>query len=69
MAGVSCMGAESLGRLWGRGEPSMKEGAKFSGSQRGLNMPRCGACLLANVEIRRRFLGVAVLVTLVWDVA
>ena len=33
MAEVSYMGAESLGRLWGREEPSMKGGAKFSGSQ------------------------------------
>ena len=37
------MGAESLGRLWGREKPSMKEGAKFSGSQRGFNMPGRGA--------------------------
>ena len=29
MAGVSCMGAESLGRLWGREEPSIKGDAKF----------------------------------------
>ena len=48
MAGVSCMSAESLGRLWGREEPSTKEGAKFSGSQRGFNMPGRGAGLLAN---------------------
>ena len=44
------MGAESLGRLWGREEPSMKEGATFSGSQRGFNMPGRGAGLLANAE-------------------
>ena len=45
------MGAESLGRLWGREEPSMKEGAKFSGSQGDFNMPGCGAGLLASAEI------------------
>ena len=50
MAGVSCMGAVSLGRLWGREEPSMKEGAKFPGSLRGFDMPGRGACLLANPE-------------------
>ena len=50
MAGVSCMNAESLGRLWGREEPSMKGGAKSSGSQGGFNMPGRGAGLLANVE-------------------
>ena len=44
------MGAESLGRLWGREEPSMKEGAKCSGSQRGFNMPGHGAGLLGNAE-------------------
>ena len=31
MAGVSCMVAESLGRLWGREELSMKAGANYSG--------------------------------------
>ena len=30
------MGAESLGRLWGREEPSMKENAKFPGRNAGL---------------------------------
>ena len=50
MAGVSCVGAESLGRLWGREEPSMKEGGKFFRSQRGFNMPGRGAGLLANAE-------------------
>ena len=44
------MGAQSLRRLWEREEPSMKEGAKFSGSQRGFNMPGRGAGLLANAE-------------------
>ena len=50
MAGVSCMGAESLGRLWGREEPSMKRGATFSGSQGGFNMPGRVAGLLANAK-------------------
>ena len=50
MAGVSCMRAASLGRLWGREELSMKEGTKISGSQRGFNMPGRGAGLLANAE-------------------
>ena len=36
-----CLGAESMGRLWGREEPSMKESAKIPGS---------GAGLLANAE-------------------
>ena len=49
MAGVSCMGAESLGRLWERGEPSMKGGPKSSGSQGGLNVPGCGTSLLENM--------------------
>ena len=50
MTRVSCMGAESLGRLWGREYPSVKGGAKFSGSQGGFNMPGRGAGLLANAE-------------------
>ena len=50
MAGVSCMVAESVGRLWGQKEPSTKEGAEFSGSQRGFNMPGRGGGLLANAE-------------------
>ena len=50
MVGVSCMGAKSLEGLGGREKPSMKEGAKFSGSQRGFNMPDRGAGLLANAE-------------------
>ena len=50
MAGVSCMDAESLGRLWEREEPLMKGGAKFSGPQGGFNMPGRGAGLLANAE-------------------
>ena len=50
MAGVSCMGAESLGRLWGQEEPSTEEGAKFSGLQGGFNMPGRGGGLLANAE-------------------
>ena len=50
MIWVSCMGAESLGRLWGREEPSMKEGAKFSGSQGWFNMPGREASLSASVE-------------------
>ena len=50
MVGVSCMDEESLGRLRGRKEPSMKEGANCFGSQRGLNMPGRGAGLLANAE-------------------
>ena len=37
------MSAESLGRLWGREEPSMKGGANFSGSQGRFNMPGRGA--------------------------
>ena len=69
MAGVSCMVAESLGRLWGQEEPSTKDVAKFSGSQRGFNMPGRGGGLLAKRRVRRRFPGVAVLVILVWDVA
>ena len=44
------MGVESLGRLWGREEPSIKEGSKVSGSQRGFNMTGRGAGLLANAE-------------------
>ena len=47
---LSCMGAESLERLWGREEPSMKGGAKFSGSQGGFNMPGRVAGLLADAE-------------------
>ena len=50
MAGVSCMDTESLGRLWGREEPSMKGVANFSGSQGVFNMPNRGAGLLANAE-------------------
>ena len=50
MAGVSCIGAESLRRLWGREDPSVKEGAEVSGSQGGFNMPGRGAGLLANAE-------------------
>ena len=50
MAGVSCMGAESLGRLWGREVPSVKGGAKVCGSQGGFNMPGRGAGLLSNAE-------------------
>ena len=42
------MGAESLGRLWGREEPSMKGGAKFSGLQGGFTGPGRGAGLLEN---------------------
>ena len=45
----SCMGAESLGRLWGREEPSIKESAKFSGSHRGFNMPGRGAGLCGKI--------------------
>ena len=41
MAGVSCVGAESLGRLWGREEPSMKGGAKFAWSRGGF-IGKCG---------------------------
>ena len=41
MAGVSCMGAESLARLWGREEPSMKGDAKFSGLGGGF-IGKCG---------------------------
>ena len=46
VAEVSCMGANSWGRLWGREEPSMKEDTKFSGSQREFNMPGRGACFI-----------------------
>ena len=50
MAGVSCVGAESLGRLWGQEEPSMKGGAKCSGSQDGFDMPGREAGVLPNAE-------------------
>ena len=50
MPGVSCMDARSLGRWWGREEPSMKGGAKCSGSQGGFNMPGRGAGLLENTK-------------------
>ena len=44
------MGVESLGRLWGREKPSIKEGGTISGLQRGFNMTGGGAGLLANAE-------------------
>ena len=50
VAGVSCMGAESLGTLWEREQPSIKGGANFSGSQGGCSMPGRGAGLLENTE-------------------
>ena len=61
------MGAESLGRLWGREESSVKRSAKFSGSQGGLC--RVAARVYWQMRrVRRRFPGVAVVVILVWDV-
>ena len=48
MAEISYMDAESLRRLWGREEPSMKGGFKVSGSHGGFNMPGRRAGLLAN---------------------
>ena len=50
MAGVNCMGAESLEWLWKREEPSMKGGAKCSRLQGGFTMLGRGAGLLANAE-------------------
>ena len=35
MVGVSCVGAESLGRLWGREDPSMKGLPNFPGHEAG----------------------------------
>ena len=63
------MGAESLGRLWGREEPSMKESAKVPDRNAGLICRVAGRVYWQIRKIRRRFLGVAVLVILMWDVA
>ena len=52
------MGAESLGRLWGREDPSMKGGTKFSGRV-------AGRVYWQMRRVRRQFPGVAVLVILV----
>ena len=63
------MGAESLGRLWGREEPSVKESAKFPGRNAGLICRVAGRVYSQMQRVRRRFPGVAVLVLLMWDVA
>ena len=63
------MDAESLGRLWGREEPSMKESAQVPGRNAGLIWRVAGRVYWQMRKIRRRFLGVAVLVILMWDVA
>ena len=65
----SCMGAESLERLWGREEPSMKESAKIPGRNTGLICRVAGRVCWQMRKVRRRVSGVAVLVILMWDVA
>ena len=69
MAGESCMGAESLGWLWGQDEPPMKGGAKFPVRKAGLIWRVVGRVYRQMRRVRRRFPGVAVLIILVWDVA
>ena len=64
----SCMGAESLGRLWGQEESSMNESAKIPGHNTGLICRVKGRVYCQTQRVRRRFSGVGVLVNLMWDV-